>query len=409
MDKMKVLVLNCGSSSVKYKLFNMKEKIVPARGIVERIGMASSKLRQTVSGREEIILEQPAPDHQHAVENILQILTHPGHGLISSVQEIDAVGHRVVHGGEYFQEPVPIDDEVIEILERCSEMAPLHNPPNLMGIKICRKLMPGTVQVAVFDTAFHQTMPDYAYIYALPYKYYIKHRMRKYGFHGTSHKYVSRRAAEMVGKDLKELKIVTCHLGNGSSLCAVDNGKSFDTTMGFTPMAGLVMGTRCGDLDPAIIPFLAEKESMDWAGVNEVLNKESGVLGVSGLSSDFRDLEKAAGEGNERARLALDIFVYSVIKGIGALNAVMSGMDILVFTAGIGENSPEIRRRICEKLSFMGIELDDDRNNTRGMELEISKMHSRAKVLVVPTNEELMIAEETLLIKNRQVFIHQNN
>lgn len=395
---MKVLVLNCGSSSVKYKLFNMIEKSVPARGIVERIGMVSSKLKHQFINREEIITERTVPDHQHAVESILHMLTHPEQGIISSVREIDAVGHRVVHGGEYFHQPVPIDDEVTEILERCREMAPLHNPPNITGIRICSNLMPGTVQVAVFDTAFHQTMPDYAYIYALPYEYYEKYQLRKYGFHGTSHKYVSRRAAEITGKDLKELKIITCHLGNGSSLCAVDQGKSLDTTMGFTPMAGLVMGTRCGDLDPAIIPFLAEKENMDRAGVAEVLNKKSGVLGVSGLSSDFRDLEKAAQAGNERARLAIDIFVYSVIKGIGALNAVMGGMDILVFTAGIGENSPEIRRRVCKKLSCTGIELDDHKNNTRGMELEISTMQSGVKVLVVLTNEELMIAEETLAV-----------
>lgn len=400
---MKVLVLNCGSSSAKYKLFDMKEKNILARGLVERIGMASSRIIHRHMEREECVIEQLITDHQKAVESILQVLIHPVFGSLSSVRQIEAVGHRVVHGGEYFHQPVLISDEVINILDRCSEMAPLHNPPNVMGIKICRNLMPGILQAAVFDTAFHQTMPDYAYMYALPYKYYKKYRLRKYGFHGTSHKYVSGRAAEIVGRDLKQLKIVTCHLGNGSSLCAVSGGESLDTTMGFTPMAGLVMGTRCGDLDPAIIPFLAEKEKMDWMQISDMLNKKSGVFGVSSLSSDFRDLEKAAGEGHEQSRLALNLFVYNVIKEIGALSAVMGGLDVLVFTAGIGENSPEIRNRVCNGLSHMGVELAKDKNNMRGLELEISTNRSKVKVLVIPTDEEMMIAKETFELCARNV------
>lgn len=392
---MRILVLNCGSSSVKYKLFDLKEKNVPARGIIERIGMASSRMRHENMERKEHVIEQPVPDHQKAVEGVLRMLTHPEFGALRSVREIRAVGHRVVHGGEFFSHPVLINDEVINILESCSVMAPLHNPPNVTGINVCRDLMPGIMQVAVFDTAFHQTMPDYAYTYALPYEYYQKHLLRKYGFHGTSHKYVAGRAAEILDRDLKELKIVTCHLGNGSSLCAVGAGKSLDTTMGFTPMAGLVMGTRCGDLDPAIISYLAEKENMDWVRISDLLNKKSGVLGISGISSDFRDLVKAAREGHERSRLALDVFVYSVIKGIGALSAVLGGLDTLVFTAGIGENSPEIRRRVCSGLSYLGVELDKDRNNIRGVDREISSAQSNVKVLVISTDEEMMIAKET--------------
>lgn len=393
---MKILVLNCGSSSVKYKLFDMKEKTVPARGIIERIGMVSSKIKHKNMDSHELIIEQAIPDHQKAVEKVLQMLTCPELGSLGSVREIRAVGHRVVHGGEFFNQPALINDEVIDMLERCSQMAPLHNPPNVMGIKVCRDLMPGIIQVAVFDTAFHQTMPDRAYMYALPYEYYQKYRLRKYGFHGTSHKYVSGRAAEIMGEDLKRLKIVTCHLGNGASLCAVSGGKSLDTTMGFTPMAGLTMGTRCGDLDPAIISFLAEKENMDWTQISDLLNKRSGVLGISGLSSDFRDLETAAEEGHERSRLALDVFVYSVVKAIGALTAVLGGLDILVFTAGIGENSPKIRDRVCSGLNYLGVKLNKNKNDTGSTEREISSTQSKVKVLVIPTDEEMMIAKETV-------------
>lgn len=392
---MKVLVLNCGSSSVKYKLFNMQEKNVLARGMVDRIGLTSSSLRHKNLRREELVSEQNIPDHEEAVKSILQVLTHKEYGSLRSVHDIEAVGHRVVHGGESFQSPVAVDDNVIKILEECSELAPLHNPPNVAGIKICRNLMSDTPQVAVFDTAFHQTMPDYAYIYALPYEYYIKYRLRKYGFHGTSHQYVSKRAAKIVGKELEALRIITCHLGNGASLCAIKGGKSMDTTMGFTPLAGLVMGTRCGNIDPAIVSFLAEKEHHELPEVSRILNKESGVLGISGLSSDFRDLEKAAGEGHDRARLALDVFVYSVTREIGALIAALGGLDMLVFTAGIGENSPEIRRRVCAGLAYMGIDLDENKNAARGEEVIISSDQSKIEVAVIPTDEELMIAEET--------------
>lgn len=392
---MRVLVLNCGSSSAKYKLFNMKEGIILAQGMVERIGMDSSKIIHKITERGGIVVQQPIPDHKKAVEIILQMLTHPEHGALYSVQQIHAVGHRVVHGGEYFSQPVLINDKVVELLEGCSEIAPLHNPPNVIGIKICLKLMPGIMQVAVFDTAFHQTMPDEAYIYALPYEYYKKYGLRKYGFHGTSHKYVSGKAAEILGRDIKELKIVTCHLGNGASLCAISEGQSLDTTMGFTPMAGLVMGTRCGDLDPAIITFLAEKEKKDVSSIAEILNKKSGVLGISQFSSDFRDLQKAAKEGHEPSRLALDVFAYSVLKGIGSLIAIMGGLDVLVFTAGIGENSPGIRNQVCSKLGYMGVELDKYHNNLPGADRIISTTQSKVTVLVIPTDEEMMIARET--------------
>ena len=392
---MKVLVLNCGSSSAKYKLFDMKGNNVTTRGIIDRIGMGLSKIQHETINREKLIIEQPIQDHRTAVEIIIQLLIHPKYGALQSVREINVVGHRVVHGGEYFRQPVLINDGVVDLLERCSEIAPLHNPPNVTGIKICLRLMPGIRQVAVFDTAFHQTMPDHAYMYATPYEYYEKYGLRKYGFHGTSHKYVSGRAAEILGRDAKELKIVTCHLGNGSSLCAVSGGESLDTTMGYTPTSGLVMGTRCGDLDPAIISFLAEKENMSHAEIFDLLNKKSGVLGISGLSSDFRDLEKACEDGHQRSRLALDLFVYSVVKGIGALSAAMGGLDILVFTAGIGENSPYIRQRVCSRLGFLGINIDLEKNDIRGFERDISSAQSSVKVLVVPTDEEMMIAKES--------------
>ena len=392
---MKVLVLNCGSSSAKYKLFDMKGNNVTTRGIIDRIGMGLSKVQHETINREKLIIEQPIQDHRTAVEIIIQLLIHPKYGALQSVREINVVGHRVVHGGEYFRQPVLINDGVVDLLERCSEIAPLHNPPNVTGIKICLRLMPGIRQVAVFDTAFHQTMPDHAYMYATPYEYYEKYGLRKYGFHGTSHKYVSGRAAEILGRDAKELKIVTCHLGNGSSLCAVSGGESLDTTMGYTPTSGLVMGTRCGDLDPAIISFLAEKENMSHAEIFDLLNKKSGVLGISGLSSDFRDLEKACEDGHQRSRLALDLFVYSVVKGIGALSAAMGGLDILVFTAGIGENSPYIRQRVCSRLGFLGINIDLEKNDIRGFERDISSAQSSVKVLVVPTDEEMMIAKES--------------
>lgn len=398
---MNILVLNCGSSSVKYKLFNMEDRSVLARGLGERIGMPGSKLRHQ-AGERGFVIERPLPGHREAVEMIIYLITHADHGVVEDVRKIQAVGHRVVHGGESFQQPVAVDEEVLKSLDECSKLAPLHNPPNIMGIRVCRKLMSHALQVAVFDTAFHQTMPDYAYMYALPFEFYKVYRVRKYGFHGASHKYVARRAAEISGCRIEELKIITCHLGNGASLCAVRGGRSLDTTMGFTPLSGLVMGTRCGDVDPAVIPYIAKREGVSTAELLEVLNKKSGVLGISGVSSDFRDLERAAGAGHDRARLALDMFVYSVTKGIGALISTLGGLDMLVFTAGVGENSPVIRSRVCLNLKYMGISLDEQKNSIGGVEVEISTPGSAVRVLVIPTDEERMIAEETNSVIERK-------
>ncbi|MCG8400403.1 MAG: acetate kinase [Firmicutes bacterium] len=373
----------------------MDQNTVLARGVVERIGLTGSQLRYRAGGKNDLVDAKPVPGHREALEMILQTLISGGHGVIGNLKEIDAVGHRVVHGGEYFQQPVAVDNNVLELLEECSQLAPLHNPPNIMGIKVCRQLIPHAAQVAVFDTAFHQTIPDYAYMYAIPYKYYREHKIRKYGFHGTSHKYVSRRAAELADETVKKLKIITCHLGNGASLCAIDGDRSVDTTMGFTPLAGVIMGTRCGDVDPAIVDYMSGIEGITGAEVLEILNKHSGVLGLSGLSSDFRDLEQAALEGHPRARLALDMFIYSIAKNIGALIAALGGLDALVFTAGIGENSPGVRAGICSKLNYMGILLDDGKNSTSGEETLISTSDSLVQVFVIPTDEEKMIAEET--------------
>lgn len=399
---MNILVLNCGSSSVKFKLFDMLKGGVVAQGLVERIGMPSSKFRYRSGQKDELVFERPMHGHSEAVEVILHTLTDSECGVICDVREIHSVGHRVVHGGESFQQAVVVNGEVLSALERCSRLAPLHNPPNIKGIQICRDLIPHAVQVAVFDTAFHQTMPDYAYMYAIPYKYYKTHGVRKYGFHGTSHKYVAFRAADMLGANIENLKIVTCHLGNGSSLCAVRGGKSLDTTMGFTPLAGVVMGTRCGDVDPAIVSFIAEMEAMSLRAINEMLNKKSGVLGISDVSSDFRDLEQSAAAGEHRARLALEIFCYSVSKGIGSLIPSLEGLDALVFTAGIGENSPDIRRQICSRLEYLGVLLDVQRNSCRGKEMQISTPDSRVRVLVIPTDEEKMIAEETRIVAAKE-------
>lgn len=389
----KVLVLNCGSSSVKYKLFNTDENIVLAHGLVERIGGAASTLFYKAKEK-EVRQEKALSGHQEAIEFILNALVHHEYGVIKDLSEIQAVGHRVVHGGEHFQQPIVVDEGVLDLLEECSKLAPLHNPPNIAGIKICRSLIHHAVQVAVFDTAFHQTMPAYAYLYAIPYEFYQKYGIRKYGFHGISHKYVSQRAAELIGAKVEDLRIITCHLGNGASLCAVKGGKSIDTTMGLTPLAGVIMGTRCGDIDPAIINFLVEREGLSPAEVLEVLNKKSGVLGISGLSSDFRDLQLAADEGHYRARLALDMFIYSVSKNISALTAALGGIDALVFTAGIGENSPLIRAGICARLEYMGISIDEHKNSIKGKEMEISDPASNVRVLVIPTDEEKMISEE---------------
>jgi len=399
---MNILVINCGSSSLKYQLIDMNGEVVLAKGLVERIGIDGSKIKHDTTGKDRVVIEEPMKDHKKALELVLQVIVDKDHGAISSMDEIGAVGHRVVHGGEDFASSVIIDGSVMEAIERNIELAPLHNPPNIMGIDACRELMPTTPMVAVFDTAFHQTIPAENYIYAIPYEFYEKYKIRRYGFHGTSHKYVSQRAADILGKDIKDLNIVTCHLGNGSSVTAVQGGKSMDTSMGFTPLEGLAMGTRSGDIDPAIIPFIMDKEGMSFDDVNNMLNKKSGVLGISGLSSDFRDLEVAEEEGNMRAKLALDIFCNRVTKYIAAYAAQMCRIDVLVFTAGIGENSNTIRERICEGLECLNIRIDKELNNIRGKEATVNKDITGTTIMVIPTNEELMIARDTLeLVNNR--------
>ncbi|WFA09795.1 acetate kinase [Tissierella sp. Yu-01] len=399
---MNILVINCGSSSLKYQLIDMNGEVVLAKGLVERIGIEGSRIKHDTTGKERLVIEEPMNDHKKALELVLKAIVDKEHGAISSLDEIGAVGHRVVHGGEDFTDSVIIDDAVMEALEKNIELAPLHNPPNIIGITACQELMPSTPMVSVFDTAFHQTIPAENYIYAMPYEYYEKYKIRRYGFHGTSHKYVSKRAAEILGKDIKDLNIVTCHLGNGSSVTAVQGGLSVDTSMGFTPLEGLAMGTRSGDIDPAIIPFIMEKENMSFDEVNNMLNKKSGVLGISGISSDFRDLEIAEEEGNVRAKLALDVFANKVTKYIAAYAAQMCRIDVLVFTAGIGENSAEMRERICEGLECLNIRVDKELNNIRGEEAIVSKNLSATTVMVIPTNEELMIARDTLeLVSNR--------
>ena len=397
---MKILVINCGSSSLKYQLIDMTNEQVLAKGLVERIGIEGSKLTQKVENRDKYIIEQSMSNHKEAIQIVINALTDPENGVISNMSEIKAVGHRVVHGGEAYAQSVVIDDEVMKSLNDCVKLAPLHNPPNIVGIEACKALMPNVPMVAVFDTAFHQTMPKESYIYALPYELYEKNGIRRYGFHGTSHKYVANEAAKMLGKDIKDLKIVTCHLGNGASITAVKNGKSFDTSMGFTPLEGLVMGTRSGDVDPAVLTYIMEELGLSAKELDDLLNKESGVLGISGVSSDFRDVEIAAAEGNERAQLALDIFNYGVKKYIGSYVAAMDGIDCLVFTAGLGENSPETREAVCDGLNFFGIKIDKSKNAVKGKQVDISAADSKVKVLIVPTNEELMIARDTLsLIK----------
>jgi acetate kinase len=393
---MKILVINCGSSSLKYQLIDMNGEEVLCKGLVERIGIEGSRIKHDTTGKERVIIEEPMANHKVALGLVLNAVIDPNHGAIKAMDEIGAVGHRVVHGGETFASSVIIDDKVMKVLDECIELAPLHNPPNITGIEACKELMPNTPMVAVFDTAFHQTMESDNYIYPIPYEYYEKYKIRRYGFHGTSHKYVSLRAAEILGKDIKDLNIVTCHLGNGSSVCAVRGGKSMDTSMGFTPLEGLAMGTRSGDIDPAIIPFIMDKEGMTFEEVNNMLNKQSGVLGISGVSSDFRDLEIAMEEGNSRAKLALDVFVNRVKKYVGAYVATMCSIDALVFTAGIGENSGYIREKVCEGLECLGIKIDSELNNIRGEEAQLNKDLTSATILVIPTNEELMIARDTL-------------
>lgn len=391
---MKILVLNCGSSSLKYQLIDMDTQEVMAVGLCERIGI-DGNLKHEAAGKEKYVSNQPMKDHTDAVKLVIDALLDKEHGVIADVNEINAVGHRVVHGGEYFASSVIITDEVIKAIEDCIELAPLHNPANLIGIRACEKLMPGVPQVGVFDTAFHQTMPPKAYLYAIPYELYEKYKIRKYGFHGTSHKYVSERAAAMLGKDSSELKVITCHLGNGGSICAVDGGKSVDTSMGFTPLEGLIMGTRCGDIDPAVVSFLMEKEGLSTKEVDNLMNKKSGVLGLSGVSSDFRDVENAKFDGNKQAEAALDAFEYKVAKYIGEYYIAMGGADAIVFTAGLGENSFTRREGISKYLKAIGIEIDNQKNKVRGKEIDIATPESKIRVLVIPTNEELMIAKDT--------------
>lgn len=392
---MNILVINCGSSSLKYQLINMENENVPAKGLVERIGIEGSILTHKAND-DKFELEVPMKDHKDAIKHVLDALIDANHGVLKSMDEIAAVGHRVVHAGEKYANSVVINDDVMAALEECIKLAPLHNPPNLIGINACRELMPATPMVAVFDTAFHQTLPKEAYMYALPYELYKEYGVRKYGFHGTSHKFVTEQAIKMLGKDAKDTKIITCHLGNGASICAVKGGKSIDTSMGFTPLAGIAMGTRCGDIDPAIVPFLIKDAGMTVDQVNDLMNKKSGVLGLSGLSSDFRDLENAAAEGNERAQLALDVYYYRVNQTVGAYAAILNGADAIVFTAGLGENSASCREAICERLSYMGVHIDKELNNgPRGVAMEISAADSKVKVFVIPTNEELVIARDT--------------
>lgn len=392
---MKILVINCGSSSLKYQLIDMETEELMAKGLVERIGIEGSRIKHETIGKEKKTIETPMQDHKRALELVMESLTNEEYGAIKSLDEIDAVGHRVVHGGEDFAQSVIIDEKVLKGIEDNVEIAPLHNPPNIMGIKACQRLLPNVKQVAVFDTAFHQTMPAESYIYALPYEYYEKYKIRRFGFHGTSHKYITNRAAEMLGKDVNDVNLITCHLGNGSSICAVKNGKSIDTSMGFTPLEGLAMGTRCGDLDPAILPFLMEKENLSTDEINTLINKKSGVLGISGVSSDFRDIEAARDEGNKRAKLALDIFEKRVRGYIGSYMTELDHVDAIVFTAGVGENSIEMRESIVNGLKSLGIKIDTERNNVRGEDKLISADDSSIKIFVIPTNEELMIARDT--------------
>ena len=385
---MKTLVINCGSSSLKYQLIDMATEDCMVQGLVERIGIEGSILTQKVEGKDKYVINSDIKDHKEAIRLVLEALVDPVHGVIKSMDEISAVGHRVVHGGEKYSDSVLINDEVLQSIKDCIVLAPLHNPPNVIGIEACKELMPNTPMVAVFDTAFHQTMPKHAYICPLPYELYEKYGVRKYGFHGTSHKYVSNKVAEAMGKDIKGLKIITCHLGNGCSLAAVKNGKSIDTSMGFTPLAGVMMGTRSGSIDPSVISFLIEQHGYTIEEIDELLNKKSGVLGISGVSSDFRDVLAAGEAGNERAKLALEIFYYKVRTQIAAYAGAMGGVDVIVFTAGIGENSSITRREILRGLEFFGFTINDEKNELRGHIQEISNEDSKVKVYVVPTNEE---------------------
>ena len=392
---MNILVINCGSSSLKYQLINMQDERVLAQGIVERIGIEGSVLTQKVEGREKYIVKNNLSNHKEAISLVLETLIDSINGVISSMNEISAVGHRVVHGGEYYSKSVLIDEEVKKNIIKCYELAPLHNPANMIGIEACEELMKDTKMVAVFDTAFHQTMKPEAFLYALPYNLYEKDKIRKYGFHGTSYSFVSHKVAEVMGKDIKDLRIIVCHLGNGASVCAIKNGVSVDTTMGFTPLDGIVMGTRSGSIDPAVVLYLINSKGYTAQEIDDLLNKKSGVFGLTGISSDFRDIEKAKEAGDEKAILALDIYHYRIRSQIGAFAAAMGGIDAIAFTAGVGENGPNTRRGCLNGLEFLGIKLDEEANKVRGELKEISTEESKVKVFVVPTNEELVIARET--------------
>ena len=395
---MNVLVINCGSSSLKFQLINSDSEEVLAKGLCERIGI-DGRLTYQPEGGEKVTEEKAMPTHTEAIEFVIDALTDAQRGVVKSLSEIGAVGHRVVHGGEKFASSAVITEEMIKAVEECNDLAPLHNPANLIGIRACQELMPGTPMVAVFDTAFHQTMPEKAYMYGLPYEYYEKYKVRRYGFHGTSHSFVSKRTAELLDKSYDAVKTIVCHLGNGASICAVENGKSVDTSMGLTPLEGLVMGTRSGDIDPAILEFIAKKEDLDIDGLMTMLNKKSGVYGLSNnLSSDFRDLTAGAANGNKPAQIALDVFCYRVAKYVGSYVAAMNGVDAIAFTAGIGENVCIVREKVCAYLGYLGVELDKEANEVRGEEITISTPDSKVKVMVVPTNEELAIARETVAL-----------
>lgn len=406
---MKILVLNCGSSSIKYQLFNMTDQSVCAKGLVDKVGMQGSLIKHEKEDGQKVKFEGEIVDHQTGIEYILGILTSKKHGCLKGLDDIDAAGHRVAHGGEQFHKSAFIDDYVEEEIKKCFELAPLHNPANMKGIQAMKMLIPGIPQVAVFDTAFHQTMPEHAYMYAIPYSLYKKYGIRRYGFHGTSHSYIAKRACEILGKDMNSLKIITCHLGNGASMCAIKNGKSFDTSMGFTPIEGLIMGTRCGDLDIGVVTFIMDKEEIGLSSTNTLFNKQSGMLGITGVSSDMREIEIEAWEkGNQRAELGLQMYFYKVKKYLGSYAAAMGGVDLVIFAGGIGENGPETREYICEGLEFLGLEFDKSKNDgVRSKEVVISKDTSNVTAMVIPTNEELVIAKDTEEIVQEKKLIKQ--
>lgn len=398
---MEVLVINCGSSSLKFQLINSDNESVLAKGLCERIGIDKSTITYSPADGEKITKEIPMPTHSEAINAVICVLTDKETGVIKDMSEVKAVGHRVVHGGEYFSKSALVTEEVLEKIEKCNYLAPLHNPANIIGIRACMELMPDTPNIVVFDTAFHQTMPEEAFMYALPRKYYDEYKIRRYGFHGTSHSFVSKRAAEFMDRPNDKIKTIVCHLGNGASICAVDGGKSVDTSMGLTPLAGVIMGTRSGDIDPGIIEVIAKKENKNISEIINVLNKKSGIAGLSTVSSDFRDIAKAIDEGNELAKTALAAYVHNVVKYIGAYIAVMNGVDDIVFTAGVGENNPRLRQMICEHLGYIGVEMDEEANSKRGEEIMISTTDSKVKVYVIPTNEELAIARETVEVLSK--------